>query len=113
MDQRLTYLVLMAGCVLITLPLEWVFRARVYRRWKRLLYALLPTLVIFCAWDVLGIRRGHWSYSATYTTGILGPFGLPLEEIVFFIVIPLCGLLTYESVGTVLTVWRERRRVDA
>ena len=36
MDDRYQYLLLMAGCLLITLPLEFVLRARVYRRPRRL-----------------------------------------------------------------------------
>jgi hypothetical protein len=27
---------------------------------------------------------------------------MPVEELVFFIVIPICGLLTYEAVGRIL-----------
>lgn len=122
MDDRYQYLLLMAGCLLITLPLEFVLRARVWRRPRRLLLALAPMLVLFVAWDVLGIVRGHWTYSERYTTGILLPLGVPVEEIVFFLVVPICGLLTYEAVGTVLgwlRVLRDRRattgrgRVDA
>ncbi|RRD03734.1 lycopene cyclase domain-containing protein [Arachnia propionica] len=95
------YLILMGGCVLITLPLEFILRARVYRRPLRLALAMLPTLVVFIAWDLLGIARNHWDHSPTHTTGImLGP--MPLEELVFFLVIPICGLLTYEGVGHVL-----------
>lgn len=108
MDDRYQYLLLMAGCLAVTLPLEWAFRARVYRRPRRLLLALLPVLVVFVAWDVVGIVRGHWTYSERFTTGVLLPFDVPLEELVFFVVVPLCGLLTYESVGTVLARWRTR-----
>ncbi len=101
------YLLVMAACVLVTLPLEFLFRARVWRRPRRLLQALLPVVLVFVAWDAVGIARGHWWYSPAYTTGILLPFRLPLEELVFFVVVPLCGLLTYEAVGTVLQ--RSRR----
>lgn len=107
--DRYQYLLLMAGCLAITLPLEFVFRARVYRRPRRLLLALAPMLVVFLAWDVLGIVRGHWSYSERYTTGIHLPLDVPLEEVVFFVVIPICALLTYESVGNVLGWLRDRR----
>ena len=112
MDDRYQYLLLMAGCLLITLPLEFVLRARVYRRPVRLLAALLPMLVVFLAWDAIGIVRGHWWYSLEYTTGIR-PARVPLEEYVFFIVIPVCALLTYEAVGTVLEWLRRRRARDA
>ena len=99
--DRFQYLLLMAGCLLITLPLEFVLRARVYRRPLRLLLALLPVLVVFIVWDVVGILRGHWSYNPRFVTGVeLGV--MPLEELVFFIVVPICGLLSYEAVGYVL-----------
>ncbi|HBX80667.1 MAG TPA: lycopene cyclase domain-containing protein [Propionibacteriaceae bacterium] len=96
------YLVLLGACLLLTLPLEFALRARVYRRPLRLLLALAPTLAVFVAWDVLGIVRGHWWYSPDFTTGIM--LGLmPLEELLFFLVVPVCGLLTYEAVGYVLS----------
>ncbi|WP_040283527.1 lycopene cyclase domain-containing protein [Tessaracoccus massiliensis] len=101
MDDSYQYLILMAACIAITLPLEFVLRARVYRRPVRLLLAMLPMLIIFVAWDILGIVREHWTYNPQFITGInLGV--MPLEELVFFLVIPLCGLLTYEGVGYVL-----------
>jgi lycopene beta-cyclase len=112
-DDRYQYLLLMAGCLLITLPLEFLLRARVYRRPRRLLLSLLPVLAIFVVWDVVGIVRGHWWYSEQYTTGILFPLDVPLEEVVFFLVIPICGLLTYEAVGTVLGWVRQWRGRDA
>jgi lycopene cyclase domain-containing protein len=111
--DRYQYLVLMAACVLITLPLEFVLRARIYRRPRRYLVALLPVVVVFSIWDVVAIAREHWWYSPAYTTGVILPAGLPLEELVFFVVIPTCGLLTYEAVGTVLgwvRGWRGRAR---
>ncbi len=107
--ERWQYLGVMAGCLAITLPLEFVFRARVYRRWRLLLRALLPVVAVFTVWDAIAIARGHWWYSPRYTTGWLLPGALPIEELVFFLVIPVCGLLTYESVGTVLNRLRRPR----
>lgn len=100
--MRSAYLLVMAGCLLLTLPLEFWLRARVYRRPLRLLLALTPPVVVFYVWDAVAIARGHWSYSPEQTTGWVLPGGVPLEELVFFLVIPVCGLLTYEAVGTVL-----------
>jgi len=109
MDDRWQYLALMAACLIVTLPLEFVLRARVYRRPRRLLLALLPTVVIFTIWDVVGILRNHWTYSPRFTTGFrLGV--MPIEELVFFVVVPICGLLTYEAVGDVLRRTRKDPR---
>jgi lycopene beta-cyclase len=98
---RATYLALMAACLAVTLPLELVLRARVYRRPRRWLAALVPVFLVFNLWDWVAIRRGHWTYSDRYTTGI-ELLGLPLEELVFFLVVPTCALLTYQAVVRLL-----------
>jgi lycopene cyclase domain-containing protein len=100
--DRYQYLMLMGACVAITLPLEFVFGARVWRRPRRLLVALVPVLLLFTVWDIVAIARDHWSYAKRYTTGWLLPGDLPVEELVFFAVIPVCGLLTLEAVRRIL-----------
>ena len=101
MFGRASYLVLMAACVAVTLPLELVLKAGVYRRPRRWLAALVPVFVVFNLWDWVAIHRGHWTYSPRYTTGI-NLLGLPLEELVFFLVVPTCALLTYQAVTRLL-----------
>ena len=105
------YLLLMACCLLITLPLEFVLGARVYRRAAGLSFAIIPVAIIFSVWDIVGILRDHWTYSPEFTTGVTLIFGMPIEELAFFIVVPICGLLTYEAVGHVLRRIRRSSRV--
>jgi len=93
----------MAACLVVTLPLELVLGARVYRRFRSLVVALVPVVLIFSVWDIVGILRHHWTYNPRFVTGIQLGFGMPLEELVFFVVIPVCGLLTYEAVGQVMS----------
>lgn len=101
--MRLVYLAVLAGCLLGTLPLEFVFHTRVYGRPLRLLLSLLPVVPVFVLWDVLAIRAGHWAYDPEQVTGIaLGV--LPLEELLFFLVIPVCAVLSFEAVRAV-TGW--------
>ena len=107
MFGRATYLVLMAACLLVTLPLELVLKARVYRRPRRWLAALVPVFLVFSLWDLVAIRRGHWTYNPRYTTGI-ELLDLPLEELIFFVVVPTCALLTYQAVVRLLPTPRRR-----
>ena len=100
--DRYQYLILLAGCLALTAPLEFAFSARVYRRPRRVVRALALPVAIFAAWDVVAIRRHDWSYSSRYLTGWRLPLGLPVEELAFFVVVPLCTLLTYESVRRVV-----------
>jgi lycopene cyclase domain-containing protein len=98
--MRFVYLAVLAVCLLGTLPLEVVLHTRVYGRPRRLLLTLLPVVAVFVVWDVLAIRAGHWTYDPQQVTGItLGD--LPLEELLFFLVVPVCAVLTLEAVRAV------------
>ena len=61
--------------------------------------------VVFVLWDLAATRAGHWQFDPEQTLPVR-LWGLPLEELGFFVVIPLAGLLTYEAVGVVI---RRRR----
>jgi lycopene cyclase domain-containing protein len=96
--DRYQYLLVLAACVLITLPLEFAFGARVWRRPARLARAIGPILLVYLPWDVWKTQRGVWFFDERYVVGIDLPGGIPIEELLFFIVIPTCALLTIESV---------------
>jgi len=108
--DRWQYLLVLGACLLITLPLELILGARVYRQPRRALFAILPVAVVFLIWDVVAIAAGVWTYNPQYITGITLPFGVPLEEALFFVIIPLCGLLTYGAVSALLARTRQRRQ---
>jgi lycopene cyclase domain-containing protein len=97
------YVAVMGACLLITLPLELVLRARVYARWRRLARTLVPVLAVFLTWDALAVHAHDWSYR--HLTGIrIGD--LPIEELAFFVVVPICSLLTLEAVRRLRPAWR-------
>ena len=96
--RHLVYLAILAACVLGTLPLEFVLHTRVYARWRRLALALLPAVVVFGGWDLAAIAQRTWRYDERYLVGVTLPGSMPLEELLFFLVIPTCAVLTLEAV---------------
>jgi lycopene cyclase domain-containing protein len=99
--RHLSYVAVLAGCLLGTAPLELFLRTRVYARWRRLLLTLAPVVAVFVAWDVYAIRAGHWWFDPKSTTGVLLPGRLPLDELLFFLVVPICSILAFEAVRAV------------
>ena len=99
-----TYAALLAGCLVVTAPLELLLRVRVYARWRRLLLAVVPEFVVFVVWVLYAIAQGHWSYDDAQTLGLRLPGGIPVEEIGFFLVVPVCAVLALEAVRKV-TGW--------
>jgi lycopene cyclase domain-containing protein len=99
--RHLAYVAVLAFCVVGTLPLELWLGVRVYRQWRRLLLTLLPVVAVFVVWDLYAIAAGHWSFDAEQTTGLVLPGDLPVEELLFFVVVPVCSLLSFEAVRKV------------
>lgn len=104
--RHLTYLLLLACCLVGTLPLELLLGTHVYARWRRLVAALLPTVVLFGSWDVWAIESHTWTYDRAHIVGTMLPGRLPIEEFLFFLVIPTCAILTLEAVRVRRPSWR-------
>lgn len=100
--RHLAYLFVLAGCLAAALWLEPVLKVNVLRRWRRLLLTLLPVATVFVLWDLAAIAAGHWTFDPGQTTGVLFPGGLPLDEALFFVVVPVCAVLGFEAVRAVL-----------
>jgi lycopene cyclase domain-containing protein len=80
----------------------------VLRQPGRLLLTIGAAGTPFLVWDLYATRAGHWWFDAAQTL----PWrlaGLPLEEIAFFVVIPLVSVLTYEAVRVVRRPARSSR----
>lgn len=99
--SHLAYVGVLAFALLGTAWLEVFLRTRVYARWRRLVLTVLPVVVVFVLWDLYAIAQGHWTFDPELTTGVLLPGGLPIDEVLFFVVIPIASVLTLEAVRSV------------
>lgn len=99
--QNLTYLGVLLFIFVGSAWLEIALRTRVLRRWKRLLLALAIPFAIFVIWDIWAITSGHWTFDPDRTLGV-ELFGIiPIEELIFFVVVPLAAILSLEAVRSV------------
>lgn len=95
---RFSYVAVLLFVILGTVWLEFVVHTRVYRRWRRLLLSIIPPALIFIVWDLYAISQNHWWFDTERITGVYFPGGLPLDEVLFFLIIPLAAILTLEAV---------------
>lgn len=67
-----------------------------YRNTSSLLLSILFVLILFGSWDVFATYRGHWRFNpeGVWDFRVLN---LPLEEVLFFVVIPFCCIFTWEA----------------
>lgn len=98
--QHYAYVAMLVFCLLGTLPLVPAFRLRVLHQPRRLLLTILAAGTPFLLWDLWATHVGHWRFDQEQTL----PWrvaGIPLEEVAFFVVIPLVAVLTFEAVKVV------------
>ena len=65
---------------------------------RALFYSLAAILILFGAWDVFATYRGHWQFSP-HGVWAFRVVNLPLEEVLFFVVIPFCCIFTWEAIN--------------
>jgi lycopene cyclase domain-containing protein len=68
-----------------------------YKPIKRFITAIIIPFVLFVIIDAMAVKRDLWTFNKSFVTGIY-LFGLPVEEILFFAVIPFSCIFTWETV---------------
>ncbi|NYD58285.1 lycopene cyclase domain-containing protein [Nocardioides marinisabuli] len=109
---QLSYVAMLVFCLVGTLWLVPAFRLDVLRQPRRLALTVLAAGTPFLLWDLGATAAGHWHFDDEQTL----PWrvaGLPLEEIAFFVVIPLVSVLTLEGVRAARPRVLARRREEA
>jgi len=96
-----SYLAVLAFIFFGTVWLEIILQARVYRKLKRLIFTIIPIVVLYSTWDFYAIQNNHWFFDASKTTGVILFGFLPLEELLFFIITPIAALLSFEAVRAI------------
>ncbi len=89
-------LYLLVNFFTIIIPLIFSFHPKLnfYKTWKAFFPAVVVTGIGFVIWDAYFTRLGVWGFNENYISG-LWIFGLPLEEVLFFLCIPYACVFTF------------------
>ena len=94
--MNLEYPTLLILC--ISIPLWQSFNPRwgLRGKFQLALKAITLSAIPYILWDIIATERGHWSFNPNYVSGY-EIVNLPVEEILFFFVIPFCCLFTWNA----------------
>lgn len=83
----------------ISFPLlaSWDKRFEYSKKFKFLFPSVFITGAFFIVWDIIFTKNGVWGFSEKHTTNI-NILDLPIEEWLFFLIIPFSCVFIYESV---------------
>jgi lycopene cyclase domain-containing protein len=102
---KFSYLAMLLFTVIGSFWLEIVLKIRVLKRMRRVLFSVIPVAIPFIIWDAYAVANHHWSFDSKQILGIYGPFRIPLEEFLFFLIVPIAAIMTIEGVRTVKKHW--------
>jgi len=91
--MMMLYLYVLIASIIIPL-LFTVFYLDLIKHWRNFFISTSIIALIFLIWDALFTRAGIWGFNDEYCLG-LKILEMPIEEWLFFFVIPFCSLFTH------------------
>lgn len=84
-------------------PLALSFDKKVafYKQWKALSMGILVNAILFITWDIWFTKQQIWGFNPAYSSD-LKIWGLPVEELSFFVVVPYASIFIYACLKTYL-----------
>lgn len=90
------YSLLLISSVIVPLILSFDKKLQFYNQWKYLFPAIIIVAAIYIVFDIYLTKIGVWGFNPAYHSNIVF-MGLPLEEWMFFIVIPYASIFLHDS----------------
>src|SRR5688572_14223676 len=97
MNSHYTYFLILGASLAGPLALSFDKKVAFYKSWKYVVPAMILPAIFYIAWDVFFTAKQVWSFNDNYITGI-HLFNLPIEEVLFFLVVPYCCLFIYACI---------------
>ena len=97
MNTHYTYFIILCCSLAGPLALSFDKKVAFYKKWKYLFPAMVIPALLYIIWDIFFTRKNVWSFNENYITGIK-LINLPVEEVLFFFVVPYCCVFIYECV---------------
>lgn len=89
------YLLILLASLSGPLLLSFDKKVAFFSKFKLTWPAILWPAILYIGWDALFTNMSVWSFADKYTLG-LTLIGLPIEEVLFFFIIPYCSIFVYE-----------------
>jgi len=93
--NQFTYLIILLASIAAPIGLSFDKRVQFYKNFKYIFPSILITAIFFWIWDIRFTSNQIWSFNPKYVMGA-DILGMPIEEWLFFMVIPYCCMFIYE-----------------
>ena len=107
-EHNYFYFLLLALSISFPLLRSFEDKLSYYKKWSALFQAIFIMMLVHIPIDIVFTKLQIWSFNNEYVLGLY-LFKLPIEEWLFFIVIPFCCIFIYESINYFFTIQKASR----
>lgn len=111
MNSHHTYFLILAASLAGPLALSFDKKVGFYKKWKYLFPAMVFPALIYIAWDIYFTSKDVWHFNELYVAGI-NLVNLPLEEVLFFFIVPYCCVFIYECIRCYFPLLKNNTSAD-
>lgn len=112
MNTHYTYFVILAASLAGPLALSFDKKVQFYRKFRYVFPALIVPALLYITWDIFFTFKNVWSFNEKYISGVK-LVNLPIEEVLFFLIVPFCCLFIYECVKCYFPDLKNKKVGDA
>lgn len=98
MNTHYTYYLILACSLAGPFALSFDKKVAFYKKWKAVFTAMLLPALFYIIWDSIFTSLNVWFFNEPYVLAQTFLFNLPLEEVLFFFVVPYCCTFIYECI---------------
>ena len=107
-EHNYFYFLLLALSISFPLLRSFEDKLSYYKKWSALFQAIFIMMLVHIPIDIAFTKLQIWSFNNDYVSGLY-LVKLPIEEWLFFIVIPFCCVFIYESINYFFTIQKASR----
>jgi lycopene cyclase domain-containing protein len=112
MNNHYTYFLILALSLAGPLALSFDKKVAFYKKWKYVFAAMILPAIFYIVWDGYFAGEHIWFFNENYIATKTNNYNLPIEEILFFFVVPYCCTFVYECVCTYFPKLQSTKKVD-
>jgi lycopene cyclase domain-containing protein len=112
LNPHYTYFLILACSLAGPLALSFDKKVAFYKKWKYVFAAMVLPALFYIIWDGYFAGENIWLFNADYIATKTNIYNLPLEEVLFFFVVPYCCTFVYECVRCYFPNLQSNKKAD-
>jgi lycopene cyclase domain-containing protein len=113
LDKQYTYFLILACSFAGPFLLSFDKKVAFYKKWKFVFASMILPAIFYIIWDGYFANEKIWFFNSEYISTENFIYNLPLEEVLFFFIVPYCCTFVYECVCTYFPALQTNKKADS